>query len=363
MKNLKIIMAAVGAALLASGCATQIPLHAADDPRFDALTSDTLTPFTSDDDYKNWLRRSEKLSAKRQKEERAQVGEMEDIVVVTGSRIASGPNITNVQNKGVDEGDIVKQVGEHLVLMQDGRLFSLSIGDGTPKLTARVDIYDEVDEDIWYDELLVSGRRLVVTGYHYGKNATEISVFDLDETGQFSRFGTWYLESEDYYSGDNSATRMIGDTLIFHTQGDLEDPSAWPTLRKKSGARGKQIIRAKDIFPPLLRLEDPALHLVTECKISKNFDCSSRAVIAGGRAEWIVTETDGYLWVEPPRPDYFINMNFGPQQIRLPSTLYRIPLHPDQRSAVTVSYTHLRAHQTVLDLVCRLLLEDNKNQQ
>ena len=28
--------------------------------------------------------------------------------------------------------------------------------------------------------------------------------------------------------------------------------------------------------------------------------------------------------------------------------------------ALTVSYTHLRAHETVLDLVCRLLLEKKK---
>ena len=28
-----------------------------------------------------------------------------------------------------------------------------------------------------------------------------------------------------------------------------------------------------------------------------------------------------------------------------------------------VSYTHLRAHETVLDLVCRLLLEKKKHQQ
>ena len=28
-----------------------------------------------------------------------------------------------------------------------------------------------------------------------------------------------------------------------------------------------------------------------------------------------------------------------------------------------VSYTHLRAHETVLDLVCRLLLEKNNNTQ
>ena len=31
------------------------------------------------------------------------------------------------------------------------------------------------------------------------------------------------------------------------------------------------------------------------------------------------------------------------------------------RGAVTVSYTHLRAHETVLDLVCRLLLEKKNN--
>src|SRR5665811_830277 len=33
-----------------------------------------------------------------------------------------------------------------------------------------------------------------------------------------------------------------------------------------------------------------------------------------------------------------------------------------QTSPVSLSYTHLRAHETVLDLVCRLLLEKKKKQ-
>ena len=33
------------------------------------------------------------------------------------------------------------------------------------------------------------------------------------------------------------------------------------------------------------------------------------------------------------------------------------------QGTVTVSYTHLRAHETVLDLVCRLLLEKKKANQ
>ena len=34
---------------------------------------------------------------------------------------------------------------------------------------------------------------------------------------------------------------------------------------------------------------------------------------------------------------------------------------PEQYAVNAVSYTHLRAHETVLDLVCRLLLEKTKN--
>ena len=32
-----------------------------------------------------------------------------------------------------------------------------------------------------------------------------------------------------------------------------------------------------------------------------------------------------------------------------------------QKQVLPVSYTHLRAHETVLDLVCRLLLEKKTN--
>ena len=38
--------------------------------------------------------------------------------------------------------------------------------------------------------------------------------------------------------------------------------------------------------------------------------------------------------------------------------LYELLEHPIVHKAV--SYTHLRAHETVLDLVCRLLLEKKK---
>ncbi len=36
-------------------------------------------------------------------------------------------------------------------------------------------------------------------------------------------------------------------------------------------------------------------------------------------------------------------------------------LRTNKFAATSVSYTHLRAHETVLDLVCRLLLEKKNN--
>ena len=38
-------------------------------------------------------------------------------------------------------------------------------------------------------------------------------------------------------------------------------------------------------------------------------------------------------------------------------------INKDPNAAQAVSYTHLRAHETVLDLVCRLLLEKKKRNQ
>ena len=35
----------------------------------------------------------------------------------------------------------------------------------------------------------------------------------------------------------------------------------------------------------------------------------------------------------------------------------------DYRDVISVSYTHLRAHETVLDLVCRLLLEKKQEKK
>eukprot|EP00657_Telonema_sp_P-1_P001244 TRINITY_DN12814_c0_g1_i1.p1 TRINITY_DN12814_c0_g1~~TRINITY_DN12814_c0_g1_i1.p1 ORF type:complete len:109 (-),score=18.32 TRINITY_DN12814_c0_g1_i1:12-338(-) len=53
-------------------------------------------------------------------------------------------------------------------------------------------------------------------------------------------------------------------------------------------------------------------------------------------------------------------MGIGPIKA-IPKALKQAGLKQDQLELIAVSYTHLRAHETVLDLVCRLLLEKKKN--
>src|SRR5659263_48681 len=54
---------------------------------------------------------------------------------------------------------------------------------------------------------------------------------------------------------------------------------------------------------------------------------------------------------ETRSPEY---TTFGPSALRVKDTLHKV--HP----SLSVSYTHLRAHETRHDLVCRLLLEKKK---
>ena len=56
---------------------------------------------------------------------------------------------------------IVKQIGRHLVVLQDGRLFSADLGTGAGaplRLADRIDVYRSPQNAAsWYDEMLVQG--------------------------------------------------------------------------------------------------------------------------------------------------------------------------------------------------------------
>src|SRR5688572_3582183 len=161
-----------------------------------------------------------------------------DSVSVAGTALQADDSITNVQTTGVDEGDIVKKHGDHLIVLRRGRLFTIRIGGDALRPISAVDAHapDADPSGTWYDEMLVNDGTVVVIGYSYPRGGTEIGLFDLDASGGLRYRATYQLRSNDYYSARNYASRLIGNRLIFYTPLQLNpwrlDSSAFlPALR------------------------------------------------------------------------------------------------------------------------------------
>ena len=263
-------------------------------------------------------------------------------VVVTGATQASlrGEQITNVQEAGVDEGGIVKVHGDHLVILRRGRLFTVRIGDSELQSAATLDAFGpDIDpRDTWYDELLVSGDKVVVIGYSYERGGTEVGVFNIDDRGGLKYVATFQLRSNDYYSSRNYASRLIGTKLIFYAPLYLwNNPdnilAALPAARRWSRRGGdtafKRIAPAPHIYrsPQPLNADDIALHTVTVCDLSRSdLGCEANVIVGpSGRVFYVSTQAV-YVWASAwaARPDQG-------------SMLYRMPLDGSAPSAVGVA--------------------------
>lgn len=245
------------------------------------------------------------------------VGSGEEQIVVTGARISApaSPSITNNQKTGVDEGDIVKLIGDYLVILQDGRLFSVDLGDdkGAMRVASRTNVYASADDDAWYDEMVVNGDLVAVLGYSYARDASEITVFRLCEDGQFNQIDKFFITSEDYYDEDNYATRLIDGDLVLYTPIDLYWAARsgaipeWPVIRRatdyaKNGepnGSGRPLLGASDIYKPVQTTLRPVLHAVTVCSLRKRGSpCRTRGIIGSWNREYYVSEDAAYLWLE-----------------------------------------------------------------
>jgi len=332
------------------------------------FTSPTLTRFENDEEFRRYL--GAVLSAGRARGhywaasgqiQFAQAGQSDTVqpicpesdpncaappaedsqaVVVTGSRIArpnmtsvtpvttvnsaragqpTNGDITNNQMQGVDEGDIVKQIGHYLLVLQDGRIFVINTRarDGRRlALADRMNVYRDRNQHMWYDEMLVFGDRVLITGYSYAQQATELSVFRLDmASGQLRRQGVFYMSSNDYYSSTNYASRLVGDSLVVYTPFNVYAMARpnfrWPMVRRwvegedrlAAERRSRPLFDATQIYRPVRDTGGamPTVHTVSVCPLGevgpgRDLTCRSTAFIGPNEAQWYVTEQDAYLW-------------------------------------------------------------------
>lgn len=247
----------------------------------------------------------------------------------------SADAITNTQHAGVDEGGIVKLRGNHLVVLRRGRLFTVSIARSDLR---PVDVVDAFGPDIspagaWYDEMLISGDKVVVIGYSYQRGGTEVGIFRLGDDGALRYVTTFQLRSNDYYSSRNYAARLIGTRLVFYSPlylpwGVTDVDEVLPALRRWNGQRGSSgfetIVRPEKVFRPsgIEPGDDAALHTVTSCDLAtadvREVRCEATVVLGPPGRVFYVSAGSVYVWMT--------SWTHGGDDPRPASVLTRIPL-------------------------------------
>jgi len=220
-------------------------------------------------------------------------------------------SVTNTQHTDVDEGDIVKVHGDHLIVLRRGRLFTVAIGEGALKPISTVEAFgpDINPSNTWYDEMLVSENTIVVIGYSYERGGTEVGLFDINDNGRLLYRSTYHLRSDAYYSSRNYASRLIGNKLIFYAPQyldfDGEDPlQAFPAVRKWRGGPSanqfRRIVPATRVYRPETEFEvyyGAALHSVTVCDLANGgFDCQATSTMGPPGHVFYVSPDAVYVW-------------------------------------------------------------------
>jgi hypothetical protein len=279
-------------------------------------------------------------------------------IIVTAHKSAATPSITNNQTAGVDEGDVVKQIGPFLLVLQDGRVFSIDTRKGLA-LASRANVYRDPKSDVWYDEMLVEGDRVIVTGYSYKEEATEISVLALDrENGTLRAEGVFLISSDDYYSVSNYATRIVGDRLIVYTPFEPERllhadripvirrwlPEAERESRKE---QGHPLLDARDIYRPVQRTSNPVIHSISVCPLGQvkpgsSLSCTVTAFMAPTAAEMFVSPDDVFLWTWPGYREtgWTDECHLADRPARrdvMPASVFRLPLHGGEPGVAGIS--------------------------
>jgi len=228
----------------------------------------------------------------------------------------SNEGITNNQEAGADEGGIVKNVGDHLVVLRKGRLFAIDV-EAAPTVTdsIRVAATAALNRGVWYDEMLVKGDLVYVVGYRYSlpslagntqapRGATEIDTFRL-QGGKLTRIRSMFLESNDYFSGSNYASRMVDGNLVFympHYVGAKSEALAYPRVLElgQDGALRAvgPIFGALDVTRSFDRSYSPTFHTVVKCALPADgtLDCHGKAILGSWWREHYVTGSAVYLW-------------------------------------------------------------------
>ncbi|HZW15928.1 MAG TPA: hypothetical protein VFF66_06700 [Brevundimonas sp.] len=243
---------------------------------------------------------------------------------------------------GVDAGDMARAVGDHLVILRRGRLFSISTAGDELRVVQSVDAFAPGAMALrdWTRQMFVVGDTVAVVAFSAARGGTEVSRFRVSPAGALSWIDTHQLHRGGSY--DPAEARVVDGQLIFYVSSDpaLEgggDPlEALPTVGRWSPDRarmaGERMVDAGEVFVPAPLMATGAggrlsQVSVTRCDLAAEvFACDATVTLAPWTRQFHVARDAVYVWTGTSGDE-------GPSD---PGYLFRIPHDGGRPGAVRV---------------------------
>lgn len=240
---------------------------------------------------------------------------------------------------GVVAGDLVQAVGDHLVVLRRGRLFTIATVGDRLETVASIDAFapEALALRDWTEQMFALGDMVAVVAFSAARGGTEISRFRVSPTGDLAWIDTHQL---DRGGPSGVAARLVGQRLIFFSveqvdrEADRDPLASLPISAPWSGngwGEAARLVDADDVFvaAPLRNVGGGQLDLasVTRCDLAAPvLACDATSTLAPGVREFHMAADAVYVWTQQQ-----------PGAARTtPAWLYRIPHDGGRPGAVQV---------------------------
>jgi hypothetical protein len=209
---------------------------------------------------------------------------------------------------GLPNGPLARVHGDHLVILWRGGLSAVRIAGGALEPEPAVDALPPGigPGRIHYEEILVAGENVALTGSAGPPRETAVTLFRLGADGRPERRAGYRLRAGGNYGENAHATGVAGGKLVFYDRLNIPrygDPSAvFPAIRRVGGADTayRRTEAASRVYRPVRPLgwdDEPVLHALTVCDPEPGeLDCRSTGVY-GVDAEAVQLSPGAlYLW-------------------------------------------------------------------
>lgn len=215
----------------------------------------------------------------------------------------------------------------HLIILRDDELFSINIGhqqEKTMLITDTVSAHKpDWDHSAWFDEMLIDDGMIIVLGYNYDLDVSEINRFDLSDSGMITYKDSYLITSDDYYDEVNYATRMINHTYTAYVTAELDVDKPFkeqiPRIARVSDTftgnttelDWKPLMELSDIYFPIQSVLDPMLHGFISCPLSEQeFSCQAAGLISSSQKAFYINQEFIYLWTSAWKPEILLHGDF-----------------------------------------------------